>query len=93
MGKNKSNLSLSLNIGPIGIGYTFPQDYKVKIDELIEEIKLINNTIYIHIENIQKIDYSSLHYIIRLINETDNVMFFWNVQTIANYVIILKGSF
>lgn len=74
--KQKSNLSISLNIGPIGIGYALPQEYKVRIDDLIKAIKLIDDNIYIHIENIQKIDHSSLNYMIRLINETNNVMFF-----------------
>lgn len=74
--KQKSNLSISLNIGPIGIGYTFPQEYRAKIDNLIDAIKLIGKNIYIHIENVQKIDYSSLSYIIKFINETSNVIFF-----------------
>ena len=74
--KYKSNLSVSFNIGPIGIGYNLPQDYKISIDELIENIKLVNENIYIHIENVQKIDFTSLRYLIRIINETDNIFFF-----------------
>ncbi len=58
--KQKSNFSISLNIGPIGVGYTLPQEYRIKIDNLIDAIKLIGKNIYIHIENVQKIDYSSL---------------------------------
>ncbi len=74
--KYKSNLSVSVNIGPIGIGYNLPQDYKISIDELIENTKLVNENIYIHIENVQKIDFTSLRYLIRIINETDNIFFF-----------------
>lgn len=73
---NKSNLSLSLNLGPIGIGFSVPQDYKIYIDDLIKNTREINKNIYIHIENIQKIDYTSLYYIMRIINETDNIFFF-----------------
>ncbi len=53
-----------------------PQDYKISIDELIENTKLVNENIYIHIENVQKIDFTSLRYLIRIINETDNIFFF-----------------
>lgn len=74
--KYKSNLSVSVNMGFIGIGCTLPQDHKVSINKLIENIKLFNNNIYIHIEDIQRIDFSSLNYIIRIVNETDNVLFF-----------------
>ena len=43
---------------------------------MIKNTREINKNIYIHIENIQKIDYTSLYYIMRIINETDNIFFF-----------------
>ena len=74
--EHMSNLSVSINLGPLGVGYTLPQNYKKSVDMLIEKINSIDEDFYIHIENSQKIDSSSLGYIIRIINETKNTLFF-----------------
>ncbi len=74
--EHMSNLSISINLGPLGVGYTLPQSYKKSVDMLIEKINSIDEDFYIHIENSQKIDSSSLSYIIRIINETKNTLFF-----------------
>lgn len=72
----QSSLSVTLNIGPVGLGVSLPKKYKIYIDSIIDALKQIEGTINIHIENLEKIDNESLIYIMEILKSTNNIMFF-----------------
>ena len=58
--KFKSAISISLNLGIIGVGVSVPKEYHTHINRVIEAINEIETKINIHIENLEKIDWISL---------------------------------
>ena len=74
-------ISLSLNIFIAGINFE-PNFKDSALKSLtIKAIKAIDKPLYVHIENVEKIDRPSLLFFIRLIKEIDNIHFFFECTT------------
>ena len=73
LGRSSTNISFSLSAFFAGIGFDSPKRYKVLQSSIIKSVKGINKNIFIHIENMQKIDSPSLKFLAKLVNETTNV--------------------
>lgn len=91
--KFKSAISISLNLGIIGVGVSVPKEYHTHINRVIEAINEIETKINIHIENLEKIDWISLNYIIQIVKSTSNVMFFMECSNDSDKCQIIYNEF
>lgn len=75
------DISLSLNIFIASINFE-PHFKDSTLKSLtIKAIKAIDEPLYVHIENVEKIDRPSLLFFVRLIKEIDNIHFFFECTT------------
>lgn len=89
---NAVDISFSLNIFFASIGISSSKKYKILQSAIIRYIKSINSKIYIHIENMQKIDTPSLKFLARLIKETPNVYLYLEYTIEKNMDILVDSS-
>ncbi len=86
-------ISFSLTAFFASIGFDAPKKYKALQSSIIKSVKKAKVKIYIHIENMQKIDTPSLKFLAKLINETNNVFLYLEYIIKDNNSIIMDSSF
>lgn len=88
----ETHVSFSLSAFFAGIGFDAPKKYKALQSIIIKSTKNIQNKIYIHIENMQKIDVPSLKFLMKLVNQTTNVFLFLEYVIEQNSTILSDSS-
>ncbi len=71
------DISFSLNVFFAGVSYEPHLNASMFKSLIIKTIRTIDKPLYIHIENVEKIDRPSLMFFIRLIKEIKNIYFFF----------------
>lgn len=86
------HVNFSLTAFFAGIGFDAPKKYKMLQSFIIKGLKKIKSKIYIHIEDMQKIDVPSLNFLAKLVNETDNVFLYLEYVIKGSNSIIIDSS-
>lgn len=89
---NEPHVSFSLSAFFASIGFDIPKKYTALQSIIIKSIKNIQSKIYIHIENMQKIDIPSLKFLMKLVNQTTNVFLFLEYIIEQNSTILSDSS-
>lgn len=86
------HISFSLSAFFAGIGFDAPKKYTALQFAIIKAIKNIKNKIYIHIEDMQKIDIPSFKFLMKLVNQTTNVFLYLEYVIEPNSTLLLDSS-
>ncbi len=89
---SETHVSFSLSAFFAGIGFDAPKKYTTLQSIIIKSIKDIQSKIYIHIEDMQKIDLPSLKFLLKLVSQTTNVFLYLEYVIEQNNSILLDSS-
>lgn len=87
----ETHINFSLSVFFAGIGFDAPKKYTALQFAIIKAIKPIQNKIYIHIEDMQKIDMPSFKFLMKLVNQTTNVFLYLEYVIEPNSSILLDS--
>jgi len=88
----ETHVSFSLSAFFAGVNFNAPKKYIALQSTIIKSIKNLQSKIYIHIEDMQKIDVPSLKFLMKLVNQTTNVFLYLEYIIKQNNPILLDSS-